>query len=319
MRVAVVGQITRDLVLTVDHVPGPTNTTRVRERRENLGGKGGNQAVGLAQLGVPVSLLGVVGDDQVGRRVLDQARSDGIDTSLVVRRSGTETALVVNIVDSEGQWHYLESMPPATLLAEPDVAAAQALDVASAVLVQLQQPTSTALAAARRAHAAGARVLLDGAPEDERQRDALLAAADIVRADTREAEKLTGTRVTDAESALRVGRELLRRGPWMVALEVSSDGNVFIWHDGEALIPLVDTPVVDTTGAGDALVAGLVAALLRGQEPRQAAHFAVAAAAATVGHAGGRPNLSAEAIDEQLVKVREVAAGSGGRDQNVRS
>jgi ribokinase len=68
----------------------------------------------------------------------------------------------------------------------------------------------------------------------------------------------------------------------------------------------VDTPVVDTTGAGDALVAGLVAALMRGQEPRQAARFAVAAAAATVGHPGGRPNLSTEAIDEQLVNVREV-------------
>jgi len=309
----VVGQITRDLVLTVDQVPAPTNTTRVRERRGNLGGKGGNQAVGLAQLGVRVSLLGVVGDDQVGRRVLDQARSDGIDTSPVVRRSGTETAVVVNIVDGEGQWHYLESMPPATLLAEPDVAAAQALDVASAVLVQLQQPTSTARACrGTPCPRCRARVLLlDGAPEDERQRDALLATADTVGADTREAEKLTGTRVTDAESALRVGRELLRLGPWMVALEVSSDGNVFIWHGGEALIPLVDTPVVDTTGAGDALVAGLVAALLRRQEPRQAAHFAVAAAAATGDMPAGGPTCRPKRSTSNWSKSARSRLGPG--------
>jgi len=301
----VVGQITRDLVLTVDEIPGPSGTSPVRQRREMLGGKGGNQAVGLAQLGVPVGLLGAVGDDEVGRRVLDQARLDGIDTSCVVCRSGTETALVVDIVDKRGRWHYLESMPEGTLLTEPDIAAAApALDGASAVLVQLQQPTPAALSAACRAHAAGALVLLDGAPEDASQRDALLAVSDVVRADAREAEQLTGTSVTDEATAVRVGRDLLRAGPSIVALAVGGEGNAFVWPDDHALIPLVDTPVVDTTGAGDALIAGLVAALLRGQEPRQAARLAVAAAAATVGHPGGRPNLSGSAIDRQLVKIR---------------
>jgi len=269
-----------------------------------LGGKGANQAVGLAQLGVRVGLLGVIGDDEVGGRLLDQARSDGINTSAVVRRSGAETALVVDVVDSHGQWRYLEDLPRSTLLTESDVAgAAHVLDGASVVLVQLQQPATTALAVARRARAAGARVLLDGAPDDDRQRDALLAAADIVRADEREAQALTGTRVVDAATAMRVGRDLLRRGPSLVAFAVSSEGNAFVWPDGEALIPLVDTPVVDTTGAGDALVAGLVAALLRGEKVRQAARFAVAAAAATVGHLGGRPNLSAESIDAQLARL----------------
>jgi ribokinase len=300
-----VGQITRDLVLRVDRVPGAAGTTGVLQRREMLGGKGANQAVGLAQLGVPVGLLGVVGDDEVGRQVLVQARSDGIDASSVVCRPNTDTAMIVDVVDQQGQWHYLESIPEDTLLTESDVAAAApALDGASAVLVQLQQPTEAALAAARRAHAAGARVLLDGAPGDVGQRDGLLALADIVRADAREAEKLTGTEVSDAASAVRAGRDLLERGPSMVALAVGSSGNAFVWRDDHAVIPLVDTPVVDTTGAGDALIAGLVAALLRGEEARQAARFAVAAAAATVGHPGGRPNLTADLIDEQLAGVR---------------
>lgn len=306
MRVVAIGQITRDLVLSVDHVPGPDGTTEIRQRREMLGGKGANQAVGLAQLGVPVGLLGVVGDDEVGRRVLDQARSDGIDTSPVVCRQATETALVVDIVDRQGRWHYLESMPAGTLLTDSDVgAAAPALDGATAALVQLQQPTPAALTAARRAHAAGARVLLDGAPADARQRDALLAVADIVRADAKEVEKLTGASVTDLASAVQAGRDLLGRGPSMIALAVGTQGNAFVWRDDQVLIPLVDTPVADTTGAGDALIAGLVAAMLRGEEPRQVARFAVAAAAATVGHPGGRPNLSAETIDEQLAKVHE--------------
>ena len=304
MQVMVVGQIARDLVLRIPDVPGPLNTAPVRARLEMLGGKGANQAVGLAQLGVPVALLGVVGDDDVGRRLLDQARSDGVDTSPVIRRSETETALVVDLVDGHGRWRYLEHLPRATLLTEADVrSAADGLAAATAVLVQLQQPATTAVAAAHRARDAGARVLLDGAPDDAEQRDALLAAADIVRANAEEAVALARTPIPDAAAAVRVGRDLLRRGPSLVALEVAGEGNVFVWPDGKAVMPLADTPVVDTTGAGDALVAGLVGALLRGDEVRQAARFAVAAAAATVGHPGGRPDLSAEAIGEHLAKL----------------
>ncbi|MFG1891405.1 PfkB family carbohydrate kinase [Micromonospora sp. NPDC049051] len=56
--VMVVGQVARDLVLLVDEVPEAGGTAPVRRRRELLGGKGANQAVGLAQLGAAVGLLG---------------------------------------------------------------------------------------------------------------------------------------------------------------------------------------------------------------------------------------------------------------------
>jgi ribokinase len=96
--VVVVGQIARDLVLVVDEVPGPGGTAPVRERREALGGKGANIAVGLAQLGAPVALVGVVGDDEVGTRLLARAGADGIATGGVVVRPGCRTGLIVDVV-----------------------------------------------------------------------------------------------------------------------------------------------------------------------------------------------------------------------------
>ncbi|HEX5543331.1 MAG TPA: PfkB family carbohydrate kinase [Micromonospora sp.] len=172
----------------------------------------------LAQLGVPAGLLAVVGTDEVADRLLEQASSDGVDISAVVRRHGTENALVVDVVDGHGQWRYLEDLPHATLLTEEDVqTAAEKLAAAIAVLVQLQQPAPAALAAAHCAREAGRYVLLDGAP-DETARDALLAAADIVRTDAREAQHLAGSAIPDAATALRAGRDLLRRGPRLVVL-----------------------------------------------------------------------------------------------------
>jgi ribokinase len=297
MDVAVVGQVARDLVLLVDELPGPGRSTPVRERRETLGGKGANQAVSLAQLGGSAALIGVVGDDGEADRVLDRARTDGLDVSGVIRRQGTRTGLIVDVVDADARWRYFEDLPPAVLLTEGDVVASSGLlRTAGAVLVQLQQPTAAALTAARTAHCAGSLVVLDGAPADRDAVDGLLGCADVVRADARETELLAGAPVPDVPSALRVARMLLAKGPRLAALSVGDAGNVFVWPDGEIVVPLADVDVVDTTGAGDAFTAALTLALLRGGEPAEAARAATAAAAATVGHAGGRPRLTPEIV-----------------------
>ncbi|WP_344751141.1 PfkB family carbohydrate kinase, partial [Micromonospora olivasterospora] len=131
----VVGQVARDLVLLVDEVPGPAGTAPARRRRELPGGKGANQAVGLAQLGARPGLLGVVGDDDIAERLLARARADGVDVRAVLRRAGTPTGLILDLVDAGGRWRYVEDLPEPTLLTEADVTGvADALRAARAAL-----------------------------------------------------------------------------------------------------------------------------------------------------------------------------------------
>jgi ribokinase len=131
----VFGQIALDLVLTVEQVPGPFDSRPRRQRHEMLGGKGANQAVALAQLGVPVGLCGVVGDDDAGP-LLEQARRDGVDVDLVVQRAGTRTALIVDMLPRDRRWRYLEDVPTHVMLTAADVTrAAHAITPAHAVLV----------------------------------------------------------------------------------------------------------------------------------------------------------------------------------------
>ena len=286
------GQIARDLVLTLDGLPEPGSGAPVTSRRELLGGKGANQAVALAQLGAEVALIAAVGADEVGEDLLRQAVADGIDVSAVVRR-GSDSALIVDVLEPGNRWRYLEHIPQESLVVEEDVLAAEKLiSDAGTVLVQLQQPVATCLTSARLARAAGVRVVLDGAPPATGTHGAeLVEEAHVVRADAREAEQLTGKRLEDADTALAAAREVLRRGPELVVLEVSGQGNVFATNDDELFVPLADTPVVDTTGAGDALVAALVVGVHRGDPLPKIAAAAVAAAGRTAGHPGGRPNL----------------------------
>jgi ribokinase len=288
--IVVVGQVARDLVLEVPDVPGPGSAARVSRRKEMLGGKGANIAVAAAQLGGRVSLVGVVGDDPTGEWLIRCAAADGLDTSHLVRRPGTASGLIVDVVTPDAEWRYLQDLPDEVLVTEADVnAAGSTMDDAGWVVVQLQLPPPTVLHAVARARAAGCRVVLDGVPPDE-HRDRVLSAATVVRADQHEAEELTGCRLNSVADAVRAGRDLLRRGPSLVAL-ATQDANVFVWGEDELAIPLGDAVVRDTTGGGDSFIAALTMALNRGCTPTQAAHEAVAASASTVSRSGGRPSL----------------------------
>lgn len=303
----VVGQIARDLVLRVDDMPEAGRAADASWRQEILGGKGANQAVSVAQLDEHVGLVGVVGDDHAGDDLLTQARSDGIDVTHVVRRPGAPTGVIVEVLEADGDWRYVQHLPDPVLVNEDDIAAAaDALRGASVVLLQLQQPPAPLIAAAQHAKAGGALVVCDGALADDIQRGALLALTDVIRGDAHEAETLIGRRADDVDRAVAAARDLLAAGPSVVVLGCSA-GNLFVWSGGHLLVPRIDVPVVDTTGAGDALTAALAVALLHRAPPRDAARAAVAAASVTVGHAGGRPHLdrallrhATERIDDAL-------------------
>jgi ribokinase len=295
MDVTVVGQLARDLILVMDSLPAQGNSGAVTQRREQLGGKGANQAVALAQLGTRPALVAVTGDDPVADMLLEQARADGIDVSAVIRRPGTPTGLIVEVLEDNARWRYLEHLPGPVLLSAADIAAAgTTIESAAAVLIQLQQPAEAVLAAARRSAEAGALVVLDGAPPDD-IRGELLALADVLRADATEAKLLTGVPVDEPERLAKAALELVETGPRVAALAFDG-GNLFAWRgpgpDTETLtLPLGDETVVDTTGGGDAFIAALTVGLLRGDPVPDAARLAAAASGATVGHPGGRPDL----------------------------
>ncbi|MDF2827728.1 MAG: putative kinase, pfkB family carbohydrate kinase family [Mycobacterium sp.] len=289
MGVVVIGQIGRDLVLRVDDLPRPGGTASGSDRRETLGGKGANQAVGLAQLGVETALIGVVGDDVQGTALLRQAARDGIDVGCVARRG--PTALLLDVVDGGATRLLVEDVPQTSLVTVDDLDRCSTLfRTADAVSIQSQQPAATVLAAARHASRLGARVLVDGAPDTD-DLDDLLPSVDVLRADATEADLLAGQAVRTVDDATDLGRQLLGRGPDLVALAVPDVGDLLVWDGDSALFPHADVPVVDRTGAGDAFMAGLVTALCRGDDPRRAGELASAAAGATVQRLGGRPDL----------------------------
>jgi ribokinase len=151
----------------------------------------------------------------------------------------------------------------------------------------------------------------------------VLRRADVVRADAVEAALLVGRQLSGTDDVREAAAELLTAGPRLVALAVGADGDLVAWRagpafevaaegletdprwaDGEVVIPHLGGGPLDPTGAGDAFVAGLTAALLGESGPEDAAWVAAAAASLSVGHPGGRPALSPRSVAEVVRRNR---------------
>jgi ribokinase len=311
----VVGQVGRDLVLEIDRLPRGGRDTTVHQRQEVLGGPGGRRAVAMVQLGCPVALVGVLGNDLAGDLVLAQAVADGVYISGITRRA-VPTALLVDLVDAAGTRRSLAEGPGPTLLTAEDVGAvAPLLGRARAVVLQLQEPAEVVRAALAAAPRDALRVA-DGAPPDDRTRDALLASVQVLRMDVADAGRWVGRELDGLADVRAAAEGLCAAGPRVVSLATGTDGDLTVWREpggrlGEQLVPLLEE-AVDPVTTGSAAVAALTVALLRGADPATAAWEAGAAAALSTSGTGGRRRLDAGEVTRLADRSRRTT-GAGAR------
>jgi len=302
----VAGQVARDLVLKVEQLPDEGSSADVVERLEMLGGAA-NQAVGCRQLGWSAGLVGVVGDDDVGRALLAAAGADDLDIAGVSVRQGGATALYVDVVEADGTRRIFDHVPEDVLLTAADIVAAEPmLSAARAVLIQLQQPSEAVLAAIDIAARGDALVVVDGFPEDSRVLETVLSSADVIRADVAEAPTLVGRELSGVADTVSAATSLAADSSAVVAL-AAEGANVLAWQERHVVLPLIPGTTVDATGGGDAFLAALVSALLLGADPETAGWEASAAAALTVGQLGGRPQLDARRVSDLARESRREA------------
>ena len=161
-RVVVLGSLNVDLVVDVQRQPLPGETVLAHgDPRRFAGGKGGNQAVAAAASGVPVTMVGAVGDDEGGAAYLRRLREHGVDVGYVRTRAGVATGQAWIAVDDAGE-NAIVVIPGANGRVEagtlPDLGPDDVL------LMQLEVPIATVVRAARAAHGRGARVVVNAAP-----------------------------------------------------------------------------------------------------------------------------------------------------------
>lgn len=264
------------------------------------GGAEGNVAIGLARLGTPVTWLGRVGDDGLGRRIVRELRAEGVTVVAPVDTTAA-TGLLIKESPSAGRTAvtYYRAGSAGSRLSPSDL---DAVDIADFALLHITgitpalSPTARATidAVLDRATDAGIPVSFDvnhrsalwagtGDGEASEAYRSLAARSSIVFAGADEAALVTGLAPGDPEA---LARALAALGPAEVVVKLGERGAVAL-RDGELTgRAAVAVPVVDTVGAGDAFVAGYLAELLRGGSVADRLDLAVRTGAAACLHPG---------------------------------
>lgn len=297
----VLGSINADHILNLAAFPAPGETVTGNQYQVAFGGKGANQAVAAGRSGARIAFIACTGDDDTGERIRSQLVSDNIDVGPVSTIAGESTGVALIFVNGEGE-NVIGIHAGANAALSPALVEAQRERIAqaSALLMQLESPIESVLAAAKIAHQHQTTVALNPAPARELP-DELLALVDIITPNETEAEKLTGIRVENDDDAAKAAQALHNKGIKTVIITLGSRG---VWASVEGKgqrVPGFRVDAVDTIAAGDTFNGALITALLEEKSLAEAIRFAHAAAAIAVTRKGAQPSVPwREEIDQFL-------------------
>lgn len=284
--VVVVGSINADLVVSVERLPRAGETVTGGTFARHGGGKGANQAVAAARAGAQVAIVAAVGADDLGEEALRELADEGIDVAAVARLDDAATGVAAIVVDERGEnLIAVASGANAALdatVVEEAVGRLVERGKNGVVLLQQEVPEAVVLAGVRAARAAGWQAVLNPAPARALPDD---LGGVVLTPNADEARALAGEDDVEAAAAA-----LARRTAAPVLVTLGADGALLL--DGEVeRLPAPAADVVDTTGAGDATCGALAAELAAGRPLREAARFAMAAAALSIQVAGAREGM----------------------------
>jgi ribokinase len=340
-RVLIVGSVNVDLVVQTERLPLPGETVMGGTFSRFHGGKGGNQAVAAARLGVPVMLVAALGDDEFGAEARAALAREGVGTDVLVTLDHTATGVALILVDAKAENQI--AVAPGANAGLTAAHVRQALvrlnpHAGDAVIVTHEIPTAAAREALRIGRQGGAWTILNPAPADGLDRS-VISLADVVVPNRGELARLVADdarragRTPDSEEPVKAARTLLEanaEGPGAgkaILVSLGAAGAVLVRRDGPAVdIKAPKVKAIDATGAGDALNGALAAALAGGLDLEAAARRAVVAASVSVTRAGARegyPTLDELAIalgetpPSQLRAEAEAAAAAAASEPAV--
>lgn len=289
-KIVVVGSSNTDLVVKLPRLPRPGETIIGGTFSMAAGGKGANQAVAASRAGGGVTFIAKIGNDHFGTQALDGFKNDGLDTRFVDVIPATASGIGLIFVDQNGENCIGVASGANNELLPADVEkAAEVIESADVLLLQLEIPLTTVEAAVRIASKAGVLVLLNPAPAQHLDLE-FLKQISVITPNENEVEILTGIRITDNTSVAAAASMLRAQCVPAVVITLGARGAYLSDARGEEFVSPFRVKAVDSTAAGDVFSGALAVALGEHLALNDAVRFASAAAALSVARLGAQPS-----------------------------
>ncbi|HET9045972.1 MAG TPA: ribokinase [Casimicrobiaceae bacterium] len=289
--IVVVGSINLDLVARVPRLPLGGETLSGSSFVSSPGGKGANQALAARRAGADVALFGAVGNDNFAAPALALLRAEGVDLT-GVRAVAAPTGVAIIHVDATGE-NTIVVVAGANGTVDASIVPAAALGPGTIVAMPLEIPHEAVAAVAHEARTRGARVIVNAAPAAALPA-ATLAAIDSLVVNEHEAASVAAPFGLPLAPDAFCAAVHARFGTATI-VTLGARGAVAFDGHGAIVQPSPAVNVVDTVGAGDALIGALAAALDRGATLQNALREGVAAGSLACTRAGAQTSLPSRA------------------------
>ena len=261
IKAAVMGSINTDIILNMNIVPEVGENVLGTTYGYANGGKGANQAVGLARLGAQVKMIGKVADDSNGHNLIENLQKNNVNAS-DVSLSGTQTGLAAIIIDGEGR-NRIVVYEGANAEINPDEAADSIKNETDLLLVQFETNEDAVVSCVNRAIEKKAVTVIDCGPAKNFALERMQGAT-IITPNESETKALTGIFPENEQSILEASKILESRSKAEYVVLKLGDRGCSVWN-GKTLriMPPYPCKVVDTTAAGDCFTAAMALEYVR--------------------------------------------------------
>jgi len=301
-KVTVVGSFAVGLTIRAPNIPVFGMTMFGSDFDMGPGGKGSNQAVATARLGMDSALAAIIGQDKLADIATDLYAAEGVDASLIRRTAARQTGVGFIILNEQGDNFIILDMGANTLMdaafvdsLEPRIAAS---DV---VMTVLEIPVPAAVRAMELGRRHGAITILNPAPAAPLP-ESVFPHVDYLTPNESELRILLGLRPDDPRPSRELVDLLRRRGARNVIVTLGSRGVLVATESIDTVVPAAPVEVVDTTGAGDGFNAGFAAALAEGRSLVDAVRFGTACGGLVCTRLGVIPGLPSRAAADAMVR-----------------
>ena len=287
--ILVIGSLNMDLSIDLAKMPVTGETILGRGIAYKAGGKGANQACAAGKLGGRVRMLGCVGQDEFGQKLVKSLSESGVETDYIKESRDLPTGTAVIYVDDNGD-NSIVVIPGANMACDIEYLKAQdeQFHWCDYVVLQMEIPYEAVWYSVKRAKELGKMVILNPAPAPDEIPEEILSLVDYLTPNETEIIALNGKSKDD----IREGAEkLLSRGVSNVIATLGDRGALLVNRYGETFYPARKVVSVDTTAAGDCFNGAVVAALAEGQSEAEAILFANIASSIAVTRKGAQESL----------------------------
>ncbi len=290
-KIVVIGSLNYDIILKSSRLPERGETMPVDNAAFSAGGKGANQAVQAAKLGVPTCMVGCVGEDAQGAYLIQTASGYGVNTGHVKTVPGVPSGMgVISALEDGSVFASIVRGANYAVTKEHIDAAESLLREAAIVILQMEIPLETNIYAIQKAKACGCKVLLNAAPAMDIP-ECYLQMCDIIVVNEVEAAFYLNAELDTPEQARDGAARLAERYSADLIITLGKAGAVVSDGGKIEFIPAKKVEAIETTGAGDSFIGGVGYALMQNMTLSEACKFATVCSAITVCRLGAQDSM----------------------------